>query len=63
LLSESEKAKDPTTRSSREAGKMQWLVAEQLRRFLAIETHPKAPEIRVDKRDFLEFIKQLARGK
>jgi hypothetical protein len=51
LLSEPEKAKDPTTRSSREAGKMQWLVAEQLRIFLAIDTHPKALEIRVDQRD------------
>jgi hypothetical protein len=42
---------------------MQWLVAEQLQRFLVIEAHPNALEIRVDQRDFLEFTKQLARGK
>jgi hypothetical protein len=62
LPSESDKAKDLTTHSSREADKMQWLVGEQLGRFLAIEAHPKALQIRDDKHDFLEFTKQLARG-
>jgi hypothetical protein len=38
-------------------------LVEQLGRFLAIEAHPKALETRVDKRDFLEFTKQLTRGK
>jgi hypothetical protein len=44
----------------REAGKIRALVAEQLGRILAIDTHPKALEIRVDQRD---ESKQLARGK